>query len=524
MSRSCKENSSAASSKNWQIPVAKRSKRLGLIVAGSLGCFFFSCASLPLLVPNPPSAQKKETGTPEVPTVKHDRKPAHQNQTGSDKRQPGAENVNSKPDGEVDFALALLDSQAREVPSTPVSREQTEKEMVAPLESKTVQPVSGRRIRVALRQNCAKIMLYAMDTMKINSPSLSKDPWFRGRMTVTAEGRGIVSVAIGNEAAREVALPCTLSAVDESALVDLGQESYRGSIIINGNKKFSVINYLDVEDYLRGVLPLEMGNQGKAATEALKAQAITARTYAYRRIAAHTAEPFDLVSTIADQVYGGADVETGESDAAVRSTSDLVLVWHDTLADVYYHSTCGGMTASIDEVWGRSPCEYLISVPDTAPDGTAWCSASKYFTWEETWSLDRLSKILRSTVKKHYPEETFTGVLEDITVYSRFGCGRIKACTLKGSDGSVACGGDKLRFVLRRKSASGSILRSANFSVAKNGPDEFVLKGRGYGHGVGLCQMGAIGRATAGQSFLQILAVYFKNTEIRKATVDGELR
>ena len=522
--------------------MVKRSNIFRMFVAVALGCFFVSCTSLPLLVPNPPAAQKKETPAAAPVKIKEEIKPAETpsladhttvqyNKSDSVRHLQVSVKANAETGKEVDFALALVDTQTRDTASTTAMPVQQGKEaavaeppVAVPGQPETMAdlPVAGKMIRAALRRNCAKIMLYSMDTMEIRAPSLSKAPWFVGRLTVTALGKGVVDFAIGNEAPREVVLPCTLAPRDASSLVDLGQENYRGTIVLSGKDNFTVVNYIDVEDYLRGVIPLEMGTQGKGAPEALKAQAITARTYAYKRITAHSTEPFDVVSTVADQVYGGADVETPEIDDAVRSTSGFVLAWHGALADVYYHSTCGGMTADIAEAWGRTPCEYLSSVSDTAPDGKAWCNASKYFTWEETWSADKLSKIVRSTVKKSYPAETFAGVLQDITVYSRYNCGRVKSCALKGSEGSAVCGGDKIRFVLRRKSVTGEILRSADFTVEKNGPDKFVIHGKGYGHGVGLCQMGAIGRAQAGQSFREILAAYFKNTEIKKAVVDEE--
>ena len=87
----------------------------------------------------------------------------------------------------------------------------------------------------------------------------------------------------------------------------------------------------------------------------------------------------------------------------------------------------------------------------------------------------------------------------------------LQACRHRGH---IECGGDKLRSVLRRKMATGDILRSANFTVVKNGPHTFTLRGTGYGHGVGMCQMGAIGRARQGQDFEQILRAYFTGVEL----------
>ena len=91
----------------------------------------------------------------------------------------------------------------------------------------------------------------------------------------------------------------------------------------------------------------------------------------------------------------------------------------------------------------------------------------------------------------------------------------MKNCRLTGSRGSIECGGDKLRSLLRRENG-GALLRSGNITVVKNGADRFTLHGIGYGHGVGMCQMGAVGRARAGQTFEAILAAYFRGTEVGK--------
>lgn len=445
-------------------------------------------------------------------------------------QRPAVEKSKSDTGDEVDFAVALLDTPSTETTSPTVEADRQKEgplpaagEVSAPIDSLGVLQVPGKMVRVALRQNCSKVILNSPDTIEVRAASLRIPPWIVGQATIVAKGRGKIGIAAGNGAPHIVAMPCTLAVRDKAGLVAIDRVKYRGSIIISGNDRFSIVNYLDIEDYLRGVVPLEMGRRGNEAVEALKAQAVTARTYAYRRASANASGPFDMSATITDQMYGGVNAETPEADRAVGSTQGLVVVWRGQLAECYYHSTCGGMTADIAEVWGRAPCEYLSSVSDTGPDGAAWCKASKYFTWRETWNADQLSKILGTTVKEALPGERFTGSVQGITVKSRFKCGRVDLCELlPGSGRAVECKGDKVRYVLRRNGLGGGILRSANFTIDKNGPDTFVLAGKGYGHGVGLCQMGAIGRAQAGQSFRTILSAYFRNTEVRKVVAEGE--
>ena len=130
---------------------------------------------------------------------------------------------------------------------------------------------------------------------------------------------------------------------------------------------------------------------------------------------------FDVKATTDDQVYGGATAETPAADSAVRATEGLVLTWRDSLADIYYHSTCGGRTAAVDEAWDRPACPYLQSESDLAPDGTAYCANSPLFEWEESWDAPSLSAIVRRAVATAAPDARFEGPLRAITVVDRFG-------------------------------------------------------------------------------------------------------
>jgi stage II sporulation protein D len=467
----------------------------------------FSCTSLPFLVPNPPTHRKQsepQTGerksTPDLPAA-------------------SAASYSGRPTDDVDFALAFGETPSCNGAVRGDAQGVNGRVLAWGPSMEIVAP--RRTIRVALCQNVSKAVFSAGDNAVIRSASLHDPLRFVGRCTVTMKGRDRIAASPESGGSHEAMLPCTLSVESGSGCIALGKERFRGSMIIAGRKVFTVINCCDMDDYLRGVVPLEMGKRGGAELEALKAQAIVARTYAYLRMERHAAESYDVVETVADQVYGGAGVEAEETDLAVSATHDQVLVWHDSLAEVYYHSTCGGRTASIAEVWGKPYCEYLRSVSDTGPDGVPYCSCSPSFTWEESWKSGDLSKIVRSTSAQVAPGERFSGALQTIRVGDRFWCGRIKECAFTGTRGSIACGGDKIRFLLRRTGSGGPILRSANFTVMKNGPRTFVLQGKGYGHGVGMCQMGAIGRARAGQSFEQILAAYFPGTEIRLGRADA---
>ncbi|MGA3051066.1 MAG: SpoIID/LytB domain-containing protein [Chitinispirillaceae bacterium] len=446
----------------------------------------------PILVPNPPAKQKSVTSTPQL-----------QAQPVDTRSGTNAKEIAAKPSlsGDASVIGETLP------PSHAVSRL-----------SSSLQ--SGEIIRIALARSASQAVFYVQDTVTLHSASPGEFQRLSGRIAIAMLENRQVAVRFGDSNEFQASLPCTLMTLCETSSISFGARRYRGSMVLEGTGNYAVLNCLDIEDYLRGVVPLEMGKRSWQELEALKAQAVASRTYAYRRIQRSRGESFDLLSTIADQVYGGADAETAEADSAVRSTRGLVVRWGDSLADIYFHSTCGGYTAGFDEAWNKPPCPYLQSQSDLDPDGKPYCAFSPLFEWEETWSADQLSAIIRKNSVRIKGQEPFAGELRKIRVLDRFPSGRVKACRFEGKGGIMESGGDLLRSILRRNSSSGGLLRSSNFTIVENGPHRFTLHGKGYGHGVGMCQMGAVGRACRGERFDQILKAYFTGTEI--AQMDAE--
>ena len=460
---------------------------LTLIIGGALSC-------APVLTENPPSHHAKTS--------------------------PGREKAKPQPItrpvdtlGDVDFSVALRDTMAQE------HHPRTVPPAIA---GAGVEKVPGRSfasgtiICVALAHDASQAGLEAPDTVDLRPAGAGESYMLLGRIVLRTLDEGRIGVASDLAAEQEASLPCTLSTRRENGFLSIDRHRYRGSIILCRGKKCTVINSINIEDYLRGVVPLEMGKVDSEEHEALKAQAVAARTFAAKRVRENHKGPFDLTATTADQVYGGADVETPEADSAISATAGLVLQWQDSLADIYYHSTCGGRTAANDEAWDKPPCPYLRSENDNDEDGHPYCAFSPLFEWEESWSAGELSKMIRHTTAQALPGEDFKGDVRKIKVVKRFRSGRVETCRLVGTKGTMECGGDKLRLILRRKNAAGAMLRSGNISIVKNGPRRFTVHGIGYGHGVGMCQMGAIGRAREGQTFDQILTAYFRGTEVRK--------
>lgn len=329
------------------------------------------------------------------------------------------------------------------------------------------------------------------------------------RFTVTPVGRAALP---GGDA---VAL--RIAPLDPSVPLEVNGKSYRGALEFHvEGAGFICVNVLPLEEYLRGVVPLEMGRHDESRLEALKAQAVAARTYAVKRALARAGETFDLHSSVQDQVYGGAGAEHPMSDRAIRETEGVLLLHGDSLAHTYYHSTCGGKTANRHEVWGGERIPYLVSIADTDEHGQAWCRASRYMDWTQTWTTEQLSSIARRNmeaagVRSAPPFTTISG----FDVRNRFADGRINQLDLRTDRGTITLRGDKTRWALKPAPGTGRILESSRFDIEIGG-GKVTARGNGFGHGVGMCQMGALGRAAAGQSYARILHAYYPGTELAR--------
>ena len=316
------------------------------------------------------------------------------------------------------------------------------------------------------------------------------------------------------------AVALRLASLDPAKPLEINGKPYRGTLEFHTDGAgFIVVNVLPLEEYLRGVVPLEMGRHDETRLEALKAQAITARTYAVKRAAARVGQPFDVHASVQDQVYGGAVADHAMSDRAVRETVGLVLLYGDSLAQTYYHSTCGGTTASRHEVWGGEAVPYLHSSPDLDESGTPWCAASRYMQWTQEWDADQLAGIVR----RHLPDAGVRQApafrrITGFDVRSRFADGRINALDIRTDAGPITLRGDKTRWALKPAPGTGRILESSRFDIEIRG-SRITARGNGFGHGIGMCQMGALGRAQAGQGYPEILDAYYPGTLLGKLPV-----
>jgi stage II sporulation protein D len=284
---------------------------------------------------------------------------------------------------------------------------------------------------------------------------------------------------------------------------------YRGTIdFVPDGDGIAVINRLDLEEYLRGVLPGEIGSRDPRDRAALQAQAVAARSYAAARMGERRAV-YDVTATVSDQVYGGVGVERPETDDAVRATRGLVLTWGDRIITAPYHSHGGSLTAAADEVfWKRGGEPYLRPVDDRSPEGGCYCDVSAMRGWERRFTRGELRQLLAQ-----YGRDAgivSAGDVSSVSIVSRGPSGRVTILAIETGSGRVSVQGNDIRFVLR---TNGAILPSTNFSLAFSG-DLLLLRGVGNGHGVGMSQWGAIGRSRAGQDARSILATYYPGTRL----------
>ncbi|MGL1901240.1 MAG: SpoIID/LytB domain-containing protein [Fibrobacterales bacterium] len=293
-----------------------------------------------------------------------------------------------------------------------------------------------------------------------------------------------------------------------------GKESYRGYFEVRKNKShLTLINELPIEEYLRGVLPHEMGHRKENHLEALRAQAVSARTYTYKHLNSRKKYHFDLFADVRDQMYKGINSEYGLSDFAVMSTKGVIITHSDTLIDAYYHSTCGGRTASIHNVWPKaSPTPYLITAPDVRADGTPWCSQSRFVNWTLNWKRSDIISNANNYFKNYNPSAKSFSRLDRLEIFGWTHSGRIKELRLNTNSGNYTVSSDKSRWLLRRPESK-SILMSSRFILHKTNSG-YRATGKGFGHGIGFCQMGAMSRSDAGQTFEQIIKAYYTGTEL----------
>jgi len=238
----------------------------------------------------------------------------------------------------------------------------------------------------------------------------------------------------------------------------------------------------------------------------LEIQSIISRTYAISHLNRHGRDGFDLCATTHCQLFEPGRLRTSRWAAAAieaaSRTEGQLLQFEDQPAEALFHADCGGHTSTATEVWGGPGRGYLVSRSDGGPARAA------HVRWEYRVSRTELAKALQSD-----PRTRLEGALTSIAVLRRDDAGRAERIAIRGRKEKKDVRGEDLRDVLARAFGARAV-RSTWFDVKNRGAD-VVFTGRGYGHGVGLCQAGALARLTARATPKSVLAFYYPGTVVK---------
>ena len=284
---------------------------------------------------------------------------------------------------------------------------------------------------------------------------------------------------------------------DDTGFVKVNGAPYRGYITLLKKNGFTIINNVQVEDYLYGVIPKEMPPNWSA--EALQAQSVAARTFALKSRKRHSAEGFDLCNTSHCQVYEGMAAETRTTTDAVNHTRGEVLCYNGGIIDALFHTDSGGMTEFSEYVWGSS-VPYLCAVPDLQTQTQPWTRA---IPMGEFMQKVEQNGTMLGTLKEIHLSPLIVGKGSG----DRSPSGRVRSAELIGTKGRIVLSGNDLRTFFS--------LPSTLFDI-RAGITDVVFSGYGSGHGLGLSQWGAKALADKGSSYKDILFHYYTGVTLEK--------
>ncbi|MGH7360799.1 MAG: SpoIID/LytB domain-containing protein [Candidatus Methylomirabilales bacterium] len=278
--------------------------------------------------------------------------------------------------------------------------------------------------------------------------------------------------------------------------VRLDGRPYRGVLRLHREPggRLMAVNVLPLEEYVRGVMRAEIAPDWPL--EAMKAQAVVARTYALYGVLTSGEAPYDLTATTASQLYAGAWGEDTRSDEAVRGTRGVVLTYEGMVIPAFYHSASGGMTEDAVEVWEKR-YPFIVGVPDPFSAG------APHHLWEETLPEETLRRRLAAGGYA-------MGVVRSIEPDGRSRSGRVQRVLIRHASGLFT-----LDAKMFRRLVGAEVLRSTNFTILQNGGG-FTFVGKGWGHGVGLSQWGAKGMAELAFGYEEIVQYYFPLTALHR--------
>ena len=343
---------------------------------------------------------------------------------------------------------------------------------------------------------------------------------------VLGEGDAVVSLEPAGEG--EWVVEAVAHGLDGKAARE--DRRYRGRLLltVDAAGRLAAVDAVPLETLLRGLVPSEM--PAGSPLEALKAQAVTARSNVLAQIGTrHLGDPYALCAEVHCQAYRGTGAETARTDEAVRATAGEALfgLADRTLVDGVYSAMCGGHGEDAHEVWGGPPNPSLRGQPDLPDDmaglwagGLADEARLRAFLADPPDAFCRRPAAARKD-RFRWERRFLPGDLDALTAALGVGHLRGLAVTARGVSGravALRLDGERGRAEVRGELAIRRLLRnlpSSMFVVDREG-EETVLRGGGWGHGAGMCQWGAVGRAEAGQGYRQILRASFSGAEVAR--------
>ena len=282
--------------------------------------------------------------------------------------------------------------------------------------------------------------------------------------------------------------------------VELGGSFYHGSLLVrpNPDQTVTVVQETGIEDYLYGVLPKEMSPEWP--TEALKAQAVVARTFALANLGKFQRSGFDFTPDVRSQAYVGLDGRDPRATAAVKATEAQALYYRGKLLKAFFHACCGGHTSSVAAIWG-SP-DKMEEPMRGVRDG--YCAASPHMSWTAYAAFSDILAALNS-------HDRYASKLKGIGRGRTDPSGHLRTIKFYTDSGTIEVRANEFRNWI-----GSTDLKSTNITSIVRRRKGYEFAGKGYGHGVGLCQWGAREMAAQGKSYRQILDHYFPGAEIRR--------
>lgn len=351
-------------------------------------------------------------------------------------------------------------------------------------------------LRVAIEQGVNQVKIGT------SSPATVKDAYGRVVGELSAMGGFAAQLHDGKVALHQWTSPQISVEPKGEGYIWIGDRWYRGAVILTPHQGgVTAVNYVDLEKYLYSVLGAEMSSDWPQ--EALKAQAVAARTYALHE-RERSEEIYDVTDDQFSQVYQGIVTESPATYAAVDGTANQILVYNGQIILAVFHSASGGHTENVEDIW-MNPLPYLRGVPD-------FDQGTPGYEWSETFS--------RADLTQRIPG---VGNIISLTPERTTPHGSIVTLKVIGETGTKVMRGEEIQRVLGLRSIRFNITPNYSPIARTTGssalPSSFEIKGLGFGHAVGMSQWGAYNLAKQGYNYQQILSYYYQGASLAIAQV-----